>query len=185
MTKTTTATTTTSNGSTYEILIHHNWLNGTVTCMDDGRSYAFAADDAETIDEAIAEAADWCEWHSVHGNEHLLHEVAPEPIDVRGEIEMTKLTAKETAALTKLGKKADAQQLAEAAMPEWAAQHAIDTRIPVSVKVEHDGLEVETWTSKSRKVMHRVHFGDGTATEYCGDLDRVYVNWDRGGVRIG
>lgn len=98
---------------------------------------------------------------------------------------MTKLTAKETAALTKLGKKADAQQLAEAAMPEWAAEVAIDTRIPVSVKVEHDGLEVETWTSKSGKVMHRVHFGDGTATEYCGDLDRVYVNWDRGGVRIG
>lgn len=79
MTEYTKTTTTTSNGSTYEILIHHNWLNGTVTCMDDGRSYAFAADDAETIDEAIAEAADWCEWQSVHGDEHILHEVVPEP----------------------------------------------------------------------------------------------------------
>lgn len=66
-----------------------------------------------------------------------------------------------------------------ASMPEWAKACAIDTRVPVSVKVEHDSLSVDTWTSKSGNEMHRVHWADGTVTQYDGDLSRRFVEWDR------
>lgn len=61
---TSTYTFTSANGKTYEIEISHSWLNGTMTCTDTGRTYPFVADDAETIEEAVEEAIEWCEWHS-------------------------------------------------------------------------------------------------------------------------
>lgn len=95
---------------------------------------------------------------------------------------MTKMTKKEIRILTDLAKKADAQQLAESSMPEWAREVAIDVRIPMSVKVEHDHLAVESWESKSGKEMHRVTFLDGSTLEFCGSLDKQLVAWNRGGV---
>lgn len=68
------------------------------------------------------------------------------------------------------------------AMPEWAKACAIDTRVPVSVKVEHDGLEVESWTSKKGRQMHMVHWLDGTKTQYDGDLSKSFIQWYWGGV---
>ena len=64
-------------------------------------------------------------------------------------------------------------------MPEWARECAIDTRIPVSAKVEHDGLEVKSWKSKRGIEMHLVRWADGTATEDTGDLSTKYIQWDR------
>ena len=66
-------------------------------------------------------------------------------------------------------------------MPEWvkSCPGAILERIPVSVKVEHDGLEVESWTSKRGNEMHQVHWSDGTKTQFVGPLCKNYVKWDR------
>lgn len=66
-----------------------------------------------------------------------------------------------------------------ARMPEWAKAVAIDRRVPVSAKVAHEGLDVETWTSRQGAEMSRVHWADGTTTQYEGDLSRKYVAWDR------
>ena len=64
-------------------------------------------------------------------------------------------------------------------MPEWAKAVAIDHRVPVSVKAEHDGLECESWTSRRGEQMHRVHWADGTTTQFSGDLAKRYVEWNR------
>lgn len=64
-------------------------------------------------------------------------------------------------------------------MPEWAKSCAIVNRIPVSVKVEHDGLEVESWISKRGNEMHLVHWSDGTKTQFDGPLCKNYVRYDR------
>ncbi|OUO32264.1 hypothetical protein [Olsenella sp. An293] len=66
-------------------------------------------------------------------------------------------------------------------MPEWvkSCAGAILERIPVSVKVEHDGLEVESWISKRGNEMHLVHWADGTKTQFEGPLCKNYVKWDR------
>lgn len=64
-------------------------------------------------------------------------------------------------------------------MPDWAKSCAILNRIPVSVKVEHDGLEVESWTSKRGNEMHLVHWSDGTKTQFEGPLCKNWVEWDR------
>ena len=47
------------------------------------------------------------------------------------------------------------------------------------MKVEHDGLEVENWTSKRGNEMHRVHWADGTTTQYDGPLAKNWVKWNR------
>ena len=82
-----------------------------------------------------------------------------------------------------LGKLSDAAIDATAARlsaPEWAQDAMVSgNRVPVAVKVAHDGLTVDTWTSKSGKAMSRVHWADGRTTEYADDLAHVYVAWDR------
>lgn len=83
-----------------------------------------------------------------------------------------------------LGRMADAAEARRAeieSMPEWAKECAVfgDARVPVSAKVEHDGLEVEHWTSKRGARMHRVHWADGWTTQYEGDLSKQYVEWNR------
>ena len=65
------------------------------------------------------------------------------------------------------------------AMPEWAKAVSINHRVPVSAKVEHEGLEVESWTSKRGAEMHRVHWADGTTTQYEGSLAKKDVAWNR------
>lgn len=91
----------------------------------------------------------------------------------------TAKSAKNRAILNRIADDAAAAVEREANMPEWAKACAIDTRVPVSVKVEHDGLEVDTWTSKSGKAMSRVYWADGTTTQYVGDLAKCYVSFDR------
>lgn len=88
-------------------------------------------------------------------------------------------TARERRILNAMADNAEAQKAAEAAMPEWAKACAIDTRVPVSAKVEHDGLKVESWMSKKGREMHRVHWADGTETQFQNSLDKNYVQWDR------
>lgn len=88
-------------------------------------------------------------------------------------------TAKMRRDLERLAADADSYSEMIAAMPEWAKAVAIDVRVPVSAKVAHDGLEVEQWTSKSGKQMHRVRWSDGTTTQYVGDLSKSYVEWNR------
>lgn len=87
--------------------------------------------------------------------------------------------AKHRKALAKMADRSDAFDSELDAMPEWAKECAIDLRVPVSVKIEHDGLEVDHWTSASGKTMHRVHWADGTVTQYDGDLSGKYVEWNR------
>lgn len=91
----------------------------------------------------------------------------------------TAKTAREARILNAMVDSAEAQKAAEAAMPEWAKACAVDVRVPVSVKAEHDGLEVESWTSKKGAQMHRVRWADGTETQYQGDLAKKYVEWNR------
>lgn len=92
--------------------------------------------------------------------------------------------ANEAKFLAKVARDAHDYEMALDARPQWVrdATTTNDTRVPVSAKVEHDGLAVDSWTSKSGKEMHRVHWLDGTSTEYCGALDRCYVAWDSNGV---
>lgn len=68
----------------------------------------------------------------------------------------------------------------EDAAPDWAKNATADgLNVPVSAKVAAEGLEVESWISKKGAEMHRVHWMNGTTTEYSGSLDRVYVEYDR------
>lgn len=85
-------------------------------------------------------------------------------------------------ALTRMADSADELAREIAAMPEWAKARATDVRVPVSVKVEHDDLEVESWTSKRGNEMHRVHWLDGTSTDFTGDLSKSWIRWDHGGI---
>lgn len=81
--------------------------------------------------------------------------------------------------LNRMADDAEQERAEMDAMPAWAKAVAIDTRIPVSVKVEHDGLMVESRTSKrSGRPIHTVHYADG-ATQYEGDLAKNYVAWNR------
>lgn len=68
-------------------------------------------------------------------------------------------SARDRRILGRMADAADAHRAEIEAMPEWAKESAVlgDTRVPVSAKVEHDGLEVEHWTSKRGAQMHRVH----------------------------
>ena len=52
-------------------------------------------------------------------------------------------------------------------------------QLPVAAKVEHEGLDVESWTSKGGAKMHRVRWADGTTTQYEGSLAKKYVAWNR------
>lgn len=90
--------------------------------------------------------------------------------------------------LSRLADGADALAESIGSMPEWARDdhcrafglgRPLDTRVTVAAKAEHDGLAIDSWTSKKGLEMHRVHWADGTATEYTGSLSRNYVNWDR------
>ena len=89
-------------------------------------------------------------------------------------------TAKMRKQLNQLADDADKYAAELAQMPEWAQGYGHDMRVPVSVKVEHDGLAVETWTAKSGKTCHRVTWQDGSSTQYTGDLAEKYVNWNWG-----
>ena len=91
-------------------------------------------------------------------------------------------TAEARAYLNRLADYADAHRREVASMPAWAREVAVDVRVPVSAKVEHDGLEVETWTSRRGIEMHRVHWLDGSSTQYDKPLDMSYVAWDFGGT---
>lgn len=53
-----------ANGDQYEVELSDMWFNGTIHQNTSGRSYPFTAYAAETIEEAIDEAAEWCTWHS-------------------------------------------------------------------------------------------------------------------------
>ncbi len=91
-------------------------------------------------------------------------------------------------ALSHMAASADALISDIESMPEWArSSHCkafgvsspVDTRVSVGSKVDHDRLDVDQWVSKGGMPMHRVHWSDGTATEFCGDLSRHFVVWDR------
>lgn len=68
------ATTTTINGTTYEITINRNFYSADVTDTTTGRMYSIDCSDAtdedatdeENIQWALEDAIDWCEWHSSH-----------------------------------------------------------------------------------------------------------------------
>ena len=65
-------------------------------------------------------------------------------------------------------------------MPYWAKVSHLpgSLRVPVSAKVEAEGLEVETWVSKKGIPMNRVHWLDGSVTEYTGELDKNFIEYD-------
>lgn len=93
----------------------------------------------------------------------------------------TAKSARDRKILGRMADAADAYRAEIEAMPEWAKERAVfgDNRVPVSAKVEHDGLEVEHWTSKRGAQMHRVHWADGRTTQYEGDLSKTYVEYNR------
>lgn len=80
-------------------------------------------------------------------------------------------------AIKELNADAAAYSARLAARPDWVKELSSDGRITVAQRVEHDGLEVEHWTSKSGKEMHRVTWQDGWHTEYTGSLDVNKVEW--------
>ena len=56
------------------------------------------------------------------------------------------------------------------------------TPAALKARVEHDGLEVEAWTSRRGVEMYRVHWLDGSSTQYDRPLDKAYIAWDFGGT---
>lgn len=79
--------------------------------------------------------------------------------------------------LSRLADYADAHRREVESMPEWARKVAVGTRVPVSSKVDNEGLKIDTWKSKKGSDMSRVHWIDGSTTQYEGPLDRNYIEW--------